>query len=53
MGRGLAADKEWKHIKNLKAANDIRNDMDLYLKKYQRWIKNNLKNIHFDTVEIN
>ena len=36
-----------------KAANNIKNDMDVYLKKYQRWIKKQLKNIHFDSVEIN
>ncbi len=36
-----AADKERKHLNNVIAANNIRNDMDVYLKKYQRWIKNN------------
>ena len=32
-------EKESKDLNNVKAANDIRNDMDLHLKKYQRWIK--------------
>ena len=36
---GQALDKEWKYLNNVKAANNIRNDMDVYLKKYQRWIK--------------
>ncbi len=53
MGCGIAAEKEWEHLNNVKAANNIKNDMDVYLKKYQRWIKKQLKNIHFDSVEIN
>ena len=50
MGYWISADKECKHLNNVKAENNIRNNMDVYLKKYQRWIKKQLKNIHFDSV---
>ena len=53
MGYRISCKKEWEHLNNVKAANNIKNDMDVYLKKYQRWIKKQLKNIHFDSFEIN
>ena len=53
IGYGISCRKEWEHLNNIKAASNIKNDMDLYLMKYQRWIIKQLKNIHFDSVEIN
>ena len=42
MGYGISWRKEWEHLNNVKEANNIKNNMDVYLMKYQRWIKKQL-----------
>ena len=49
----IAADKEWNHISNEKAAEAMGHDIDVHKKNYQRWISiESKKKTFIDSEEI-